>query len=254
VHYDSSFWKTIKYLCFKPGYLTVRFLQGARKQFVDPVKLYIFISFISFLLITFFTKKQQLDSSKEVEDSGIYIAKFETKVNTLHQMDSLQQNASNKLSKIELMTFSKIVKAGSFNRFKERFYQSLSQNFPKALFLYLPNFAFFMWLFHNKKKWWYFEHGIFTLHYFSFLLIAATLHTTLTYIESFDISIISIISSLSIFVLGLYTFLYFFIAHYRVFQSTKTSTVLKGILLFIVNLFFLGGTFALLVFYTLYSI
>jgi hypothetical protein len=27
---------------------------------------------------------------------------------------------------------------------------------------------FFLWLFHNKKRWYYFDHGIFTLHYFSF--------------------------------------------------------------------------------------
>ncbi|WP_313029343.1 hypothetical protein [Soonwooa sp.] len=48
--------------------------------------------------------------------------------------------------------------------------QTSFHNLPKALFIYLPIFAFFLWIFHNKKKWWYFDHDIFTLHYFSFLL------------------------------------------------------------------------------------
>src|SRR5690606_20604686 len=48
---------------------------------------------------------------------------------------------------------------------------SFTHTLPKGIFLYLPIFAFLLWLFHNKKKWWYFDHGIFTLHYFSFLLV-----------------------------------------------------------------------------------
>src|SRR5690606_18832072 len=46
-----------------------------------------------------------------------------------------------------------------------------SKNIPKFLFFYMPVFAFLMWLFHNKRRWYYFDHGIFTLHYFSFLLL-----------------------------------------------------------------------------------
>ena len=38
----------------------------------------------------------------------------------------------------------------------------------------MPFFALTLWLTHNKKKWWYFDHGIFTFHYFaSFLLISS---------------------------------------------------------------------------------
>ncbi|MBC8644939.1 DUF3667 domain-containing protein [Flavobacterium lindanitolerans] len=51
-HYDGSFWKTIKGLLFKPGYLTKTYLEGKRKKFVPPVKLYIFISFVTFFLPT----------------------------------------------------------------------------------------------------------------------------------------------------------------------------------------------------------
>ena len=53
----------------------------------------------------------------------------------------------------------------------EKFISSFTHNLPKVLFVFMPIFAFFLWLFHNKKRWYYFDHGIFTLHYFSFLLL-----------------------------------------------------------------------------------
>ncbi|MGM5630438.1 DUF3667 domain-containing protein [Apibacter raozihei] len=50
VHYDSKFWQTIKYLLFYPGKLTNDYLSGKRKSQVAPVKLYIFISFLTFFV------------------------------------------------------------------------------------------------------------------------------------------------------------------------------------------------------------
>lgn len=53
-HYDGQFWGTIKNLLFKPGKLTNIYLEGKRQQFVPPVKLYIFISFLTFFLFAMF--------------------------------------------------------------------------------------------------------------------------------------------------------------------------------------------------------
>src|SRR6218665_2979419 len=49
-HYDGAFWRTMKNLLFKPAYLTREFLKGRRASYVPPVRLYIFISFVTFLL------------------------------------------------------------------------------------------------------------------------------------------------------------------------------------------------------------
>ena len=49
-HYDSAFWKTIKYLLLRPAYLTKQFLAGKRNSFVHPVRLYFFVSFLAFFL------------------------------------------------------------------------------------------------------------------------------------------------------------------------------------------------------------
>jgi hypothetical protein len=50
-HFDHQFFHTIKPLLFKPGYLTVEYMAGRRMQYLHPIKTYIFISVIYFLLL-----------------------------------------------------------------------------------------------------------------------------------------------------------------------------------------------------------
>lgn len=85
-HYDGKLWKTIKYLLSYPGKLTKEYLAGKRQLFVAPVRLYIFISFITFLLIAF-------NASSEMEN--------ESKSETAHQTQITERKDSAELQKGE---------------------------------------------------------------------------------------------------------------------------------------------------------
>lgn len=50
-HFDHLFFHTLKPLLFKPGYLTNEYMAGRRAQYLHPVKMYIFISIVYFLLL-----------------------------------------------------------------------------------------------------------------------------------------------------------------------------------------------------------
>lgn len=50
-HFDQQFFHTLKPLLFKPGKLTIEYMAGRRAQYLHPVKMYIFISLVFFLLI-----------------------------------------------------------------------------------------------------------------------------------------------------------------------------------------------------------
>src|SRR5690606_24926283 len=65
VHYDGSFWKTVKNLLFKPGVLTKEYLGGKRKKYVAPVKLYIFVSFFVFFVGGFIGKFTSENTNNE---------------------------------------------------------------------------------------------------------------------------------------------------------------------------------------------
>jgi len=51
VSFDSRVWRTLVPLLFRPGELTARYLAGQRVRFVPPVRLYVFVSILYFLLM-----------------------------------------------------------------------------------------------------------------------------------------------------------------------------------------------------------
>src|ERR1700761_6174351 len=56
-HFDHQFFHTLKPLFFKPGFLTNEYKAGRRAQYLHPVKMYIFISLLYFLMV--FNQKEQ---------------------------------------------------------------------------------------------------------------------------------------------------------------------------------------------------
>lgn len=250
-HYDGSFWKTIKYLLLRPGYLTKEYLQGKRKKFVPPVKLYIFISFVTFLLpsvlpdISIFgntkentvTSKNESSLTKKEEPEKLEISEG-MKIKNLKELDSIQ-NTVNKISYVEYGFYKNLLKANE-EKDKKEFWEKAIESFvhtlPKVLFIYMPIFAFFLWLFHDKKKWYYFDSGVFTLHYFSLLLLVITIGILFKWVLRL-IHYVDEIADIFDFVSMAYCFFYFFRSHSRFFGESKAVSRLKSILLFVINMF-----------------
>jgi hypothetical protein len=304
-HYDNSFWKTIYNLLFKPAALSKAYISGKRTYYLNPFRLYLFISFITFLAISLFSAdnidtKAETSSNKEVkfeptniptidslhiQEKGIdgltkigiisqdnndtlkKILKDTIKIDTKgliniglvnkKELDSLQKEGSDHVeAKSIKYWFLKKWLATEENHTNEEviadFSKSFLSNFPKVLFMYLPIFAFILWWFHDKKKWYYFDHGIFTLHYFSFLLLMNFVLFGLNKLAPLTSSsnVLGWIH-FSLKSLGYgYMFYYFFPAH-RLFYGDKFFlSFFKSALVFIIN-FLLISTF--LVVFSLYT-
>lgn len=296
-HYDGQFWKTIRYLLLNPGRLTKAYLAGKRQAYVAPVKLYIFVSFITFLLPSLFLSSEESDESRtkteksaqkiEEKQQEEKIARFTdsltqkmnnaqkeainkdariTKINGNDiETDAIEESADGKISilgasnmkqfdslyarkaddrrvydfmrpfaeKVFYLQGEGLNKEEIFKKFSETFIHTL----PKALFVYLPIFAFFLWIFHNKKKWWYFDHGIFTLHYFSFLLLGILILIFFNRLIDLipDNIVISLFKILAYTGGVIYLFIYFFVAHHRVYESSRGISVMKGFALLVIN-------------------
>lgn len=68
LHYDSQFLTTLKYLLFRPGRLTKEYMAGKRVSYVNPIKLYIFISFVFFLVFATVMHKEHASESEAHEE------------------------------------------------------------------------------------------------------------------------------------------------------------------------------------------
>lgn len=305
-HYENAFWRTIKNLLFKPASLTKEYLSGKRLSYLAPVRLYIFISFITFFLMTAFpdtdnnlinAKKTTTKSSsnakitktahvridglleskelqQQVQDSThSNISKekhakikqfddaFDFGFKSQKELDSLQKIGPEE-ERLDAVAYWFVKKAlevkknNTTEELLEKFKESFVHNFSKTLFIYMPLFAFFLWLFHGKKRWYYFDHGIFTLHYFSFLLLVVLVVFLFSkFLSLFGSStIINAVKDTIEFVASLWMFYYFFPAHYRFYGETKWVSFIKSIALFMINMIFIIIIITLFALYTFINI
>ncbi len=305
-HYENAFWKTIRNLLFKPSALTKEYLSGKRLSYLAPVRLYIFISFVTFFAFAIIPDSEEKSDGNfikinetgkkaiEQEKNADYQRRVK-KVDQMLQMGAINQKeadsikkeiaiASNKMAKKSFMNFGyksveeidSLYKYGkgedemseieytlarkaqlvnennTGDEIGHKFKESFIHNFPKVLFIYMPIFAVFLWLFHNKKRWYYFDHGIFTLHYFSFLLLIALLLFILNRLFSSVLGadnakmIVQILYSCGF----LWMFYYFFPAHHRFYGESRTVSFFKSIFLFFINSIFILAFLILFMIYT----
>jgi hypothetical protein len=290
-HYDSGFWKTIKYLLFRPGFLTTEYLIGKRQLYVPPVKLYIFISFIAFLLpglvpestyvqedpenisINFESPShiESTDQNEEYESFG-WLPSFNkqegkktrlinpvpyTSIRQLDSIESLKPD-SLKMNFIHYKAAKKLItlyEHNSSEQVNEKFWEAAPHNVTKALFIYMPLFAFWLWLFHGKKRWYFFDHSIFTLHYFSFLLLTSSLLITLFKIAYFSGSRYFIVACVvMLFVLLLWQIYYFYRSHSKMYYEKWYINFIKSTALFIINILLIIFLLFFLLLYTYYNL
>lgn len=288
-HYEGAFWKTIRNLLFKPAALTTEYLSGKRLSYLAPIRLYLFISFITFLTLSLLpTENSEMIQVKEkaeiaqekkkptkskdtlssfakkivaLEKQGILTKKeADTLVNytiksekdsdgSLHlgsvnyesiaQLDSIQNGTdkSKKLGPVSYWFTKKMIgvlKKYEVDELSTKFKSALFKNIPKVLFIYMPIFGFILWLFHDKKQWYYFDHGIFTLHYFSFLLLITLIYNIVDALITKIFGNNSISEILSLTTL-LWSIIYFYRAHKRFYLESKIKSFVKGSIIFVIN-------------------
>jgi uncharacterized membrane protein len=83
-HFDGKFFSTLKYLLFKPGFLTTEYLRGKRASYLHPIRMYVFTSAFFFLIYFSFYQSQIETPKKKKEPVASMIKKMkEEKENLL---------------------------------------------------------------------------------------------------------------------------------------------------------------------------
>lgn len=64
-HFDGKFFATLKYLLFKPGFLSQEYIRGRRMSYLHPIRMYVFSSAIFFLVFFSIVGGKELTDVKE---------------------------------------------------------------------------------------------------------------------------------------------------------------------------------------------
>lgn len=256
-NYDNSFWQTTSDLFLAPGKLSREYIRGKRNSYLKPVQMYLFASFVAFFIPTILPDDDIKDSDLPVSyDEGMNIS-FITdeygKPTTRAELDSIyysqpeEERSPGKhlVTRLSLRIMQNYQKPVTYG---DRIYSFIAENSPKMIFIYMPFFAFLLWLVHSKKKWYYFDSGIFTLHFFTFVLLVISI------IHLLSPALLNLLDMEWLFVLLViaaifYITIYFYIAHRTFYGEKRWISRVKASFLIIINFFFI--MLALCVFFLL---
>ena len=209
---DSRLLRTLKLLFFRPGSLTREFSRNRRVSFVSPVRLYIFASFVFFLLlsllgnsgrvvVTDLTEEDRENAVTQLSDAEIrppteeHLAAFRAALPPEQRRkadDILRRPESNIGRRIIFFALSgaeedfaewnrigRFIAVGAIDILHDPSVvrRRLLANMPIAMFFVLPVLGLVLAVFHFRKKRFYVEHLVFAIHIqtFTFLVYAVAL-------------------------------------------------------------------------------
>lgn len=253
-HFDGKFFSTLKLLLFKPGFLSEEYVQGRRAKYLDPIRMYLFISALFLFVFLYAVGKPSYISTKKDQEkiAAIDAARIEDYANSFNftfrstdgeqvtilnmrealrhgtaYYDSVQHslprarrdNALQRYISLKGIKVYEVYDGDPYNFFPrvvEKFLHSVS----KIFFISLPIFAGLLSLLYirRRKQFYYAAHAIFSLHYYCVLFIFLILLAVVLMLVKSD-------TVLFLFVAGL--LLYLLIAMKKFYRQNWLKTALK---------------------------
>lgn len=205
--FDTSIFRTIRPFLLKPGFLAREFLNGRRKRYMSPIRLYLFLSIVFFFLArTASLSDRQQDNIKFALDpqASSAVSRGDTVTEndyvpglTLndkqHSESILTDTALSNLLRNDSLFYGNpadsLIRDSATVARSEKFRNSLIRaadnpdlyvstllkNISYALFLLMPLFALILQLLYIRRKRYYMEHLIFSVNMHSFALLILTL-------------------------------------------------------------------------------
>ena len=235
-HADSRLWQTLIALLFRPGFLTLEFLEGRRVRYLPPVRLYLVLSVLFFLIVALAPQAATIQQPIVMhKGSEVILTPF-----GVGRVDAAQASeictSFHYTGPLAARFNANCVKALSGNRADLR--NSFLHNAGRALFLLLPLLALAMKALYRKPARHYVEHLLFFVHNHAFLFLVLGVYALLT---GFGPALRPVLHP----VLWVYIWVYFYAAIRRVYGQGWLLTATK--LVALVGVYVLLGSFLALV-------
>ena len=279
-HFDGKFFSSVKYVVTKPGFLTSEYVRGRRTTYLNPVRFYVFTSFLFFLILFTFseinfvkiddTNHPKISFKDSVEMSQINgVGDFDFTPNEFKDSTSndpqvlkivdyknrAEYDSLKKIGKTTKKWFKKLLIDKQFDvqekygKDKKRIATVLREKVisvtPQILFLSLPFFALFLKLLYIRRdKYYYVAHVIFTLHFYIFVYIIILLSRFANRLSDFKyLHWLNVVS----FLLAVSPIYYLYKAMTNFYEQSRMKTLLK-LFIFSIAVLFLFIFFLILLF------
>jgi hypothetical protein len=234
-HFDSTFWRTFMPLLFRPGLITERYLSGKRKFYAPPVRTYLVLSLLYFLLSSLATT-MHVDAIK-ANGEGFRsqdCAEFAQGMEWLSGFVPDIEGACLRAQRDEGRALN----------------TTLRGMLPKVMFVVLPLVALVQYWIYRRQRPLYVENLIFVLHFQSFFYLAASLLIVIAASAAAIFHATGVTTSLE-FALYVWAAIYLFIANRRVYRAGKFKAVMSIVALALAYMVFSVLGFSIAAIYAL---
>jgi len=185
---DARIWRTLRLLLFHPGRLTRQYMAGQRQRFIPPVRLYLFVSIVFFLVAGFLPARMApvtlSPGGGAAPAAGGTASPAATgpsapAASATAIGQAVQRALGPTTSRHAPATAATAGRAGRWLVMQGRsaaahprqFLRRFWSNLPKVLFFLIPVFALLLKLLYLLRKRYYSEHLVFALHYHSVVFL-----------------------------------------------------------------------------------
>jgi len=267
-HADSRLWQTVIALLFRPGFLTREFLEDRRVRYLPPVRLYLVVSVIFFIIAGVHSRisnPQVLILSEDGKSFHYQVVPAEKarglgavgqtparvaggvvtgleaiaptaagRQRVCRQLGSFIEQHGGWLAPLEPRVAQNCLAVLTQSGGVERLDEAVTHNLERAMFVFLPLLALVMKLLYVKPPRHYVEHLLFFLHSHAFVFAMLGLGTLLGMITSSGVVLGPVRAAITIYIP-----IYFYRAMRRVYEQGRWLTLSKLSAL-TVAYFFLG--------------
>lgn len=264
-HFDGKFFSTMKLLLQKPGFLSDEYVKGRRMKYLDPVRMYIFISAVFFIAFYNILKPPAPPTLKEKplldyidtlrikeNDEGFSLFmeavpgydKKATILNVDHILehgreyyDSVQKllpvadrdKGLSRLISLKTIDIYQAYDANPYN-FVPNAIIIFQHSFSKIFFITLPLFALLLYILNirHRKKLYYVAHAIFSIHYYcvAFLFLSVMLS-----LFAFDYFYTQVLFKIVVYTITAGMLIYLYIAMLKFYRQHWFKTFTKFLIL-----------------------
>lgn len=229
--YEGKFFQTTKYVFLKPGFLAVEYNEGRRETYFHPARMYVFVSFLFFLLLFSLpedtvTELTEEDKKELQDDKRKMQWSFKDRQFNTHQQYDSAQNAVPEDQRdgwiTQIMQHRAIEIRQKYgddaNAMGKDFLATFVDNFSKVLFYLMPFFALVLKLLYVRRDYYYSEHLVLTIYYYNFFYLAGCLIMLCNQVAWLGFMSVAI---------GIWIYIYLLFAMKRMYGQGWGKTILK---------------------------
>ncbi len=189
---EGTLWRTLWLLLRRPGRLTREYLDGRRRRYVLPLRLYLTASFLFFLVLKLVASSLHPEMDVDVDGRKVPVAEYVAKEASDNAAAPSGAASATAVPKFEEMQANPCGRPGqracsrleaslneSLKRLQEHPQEAMEHTrelalhwAPYAIFVLLPAFAGVMALAYRNRRMSYGEHFVFSLHLHAFWFLA----------------------------------------------------------------------------------